>query len=66
MDGFLLLDRRGRIMDANPTACNLLGYVRSELLQMGIGDYEIGENAGETAAHLAKIESGGGKRFTTD
>ena len=30
-DGYLLYDDGGRLLDANPSACNVLGYERSEL-----------------------------------
>ncbi|HET7092547.1 MAG TPA: PAS domain-containing sensor histidine kinase, partial [Thermomicrobiales bacterium] len=37
-DGILLIDRRGRFVDANPAAGGLLGYDHAELLAVAIGD----------------------------
>ncbi len=37
-DAFFLLDNEGRILDANQSACDSLGYSRAELLAMNIAD----------------------------
>ena len=38
LDALLLADDDGRYIDANPAACVLLGYERSELLRMSVSD----------------------------
>lgn len=38
LDALLLADDEGRYIDANPAACVLLGYERSELLRMSASD----------------------------
>lgn len=38
MDALYWLDRRGRIIDVNETACHYLGYSREELLEMHLWD----------------------------
>jgi len=38
LDALLLADDEGRFIDANPAACVLLGYERSELLRMSVSD----------------------------
>jgi len=40
-DAIFLHDDTGEILDANQTACDNLGYTRSELLSMTIGDIEV-------------------------
>jgi len=37
-DGFFLSDAEGRFVDVNDRACEMLGYERSELLSMSVGD----------------------------
>ena len=39
---FVVHDMRGKIFDANQTACDNLGYSREELLAMEIRDIEVG------------------------
>lgn len=39
-DAFYLLDRNGRILDVNQTACTSLGYSREELLSLNIADVD--------------------------
>jgi len=41
-DAFILHDAEGRIIDANQSACNGLGYSREELLSLSIQDIEEG------------------------
>jgi len=40
IDGFVLFDVTGRILDSNPALSQMLGYSREELLQMNISDIE--------------------------
>lgn len=42
LDAILLMDDAGRYVDANPAACQLLGYARDELLQLGVADVTPG------------------------
>ncbi len=37
-DGIWLADRQGRLIDANPAACRLLGYTREQYLQLRVDD----------------------------
>ncbi|MDY6806711.1 MAG: ammonium transporter [Cyanobacteriota bacterium] len=39
-DAFILHDLKGKIIDANQSACSSLGYTREELLKLSIGDIE--------------------------
>jgi PAS domain S-box-containing protein len=38
LDAILVIDDKGRYVDANPAAVGLLGYTRDELLSLAIGD----------------------------
>ena len=42
LDAILLMDDAGRYVDANPAACQLLGYDREELLQLPVADVTPG------------------------
>ena len=65
MDGFLIMDRQGRIVEVNDAYCSFVGYSRDELLQMGIPDLEAKETPEETAEHLKAITEKGFDRFET-
>ncbi len=65
LDGFLLVDLQGRIIEVNEAYCQLTGYSRAELLGMGIADVEENENPSETVAHFRQIMSKGSERFET-
>jgi PAS domain-containing protein len=43
MDGFLLVDRRGRIKVVNKAYCRMTGYSEEELLAMCVSDLEAHE-----------------------
>ncbi|MHB1430478.1 MAG: PAS domain S-box protein, partial [Rhodocyclaceae bacterium] len=65
IDGFFSADASGRIRQANPAFCAMLGYEEAELLEMGIPDIEAAETAEETAAHIRKVLAQGHDRFDT-
>ncbi len=37
-DGFFVCDTQGYLIDANPAACHLLGYGRSEIASINVVD----------------------------
>lgn len=41
LNGFILADTNGNIVDVNPSYCNMIGYSREELLKMNIKQLEI-------------------------
>ncbi|NTV65108.1 MAG: PAS domain S-box protein, partial [Oscillochloris sp.] len=41
-DGVVLADRAGRFVEINPTLCAMLGYSRTELLQLGWSEIIVG------------------------
>jgi PAS domain S-box-containing protein len=65
IDGFLLLDVRGRILEANDAACAMTGFGRVELLRMGLDELKVGQPALDVPARLARIARDGAARFET-
>lgn len=65
MDGFLAMDRQGRIADANEAACRMLGYTREEMLKLTLRDIEAEESPDQTACHLERILEAGSDSFET-
>jgi PAS domain S-box-containing protein len=65
MDGFMVMDRQGNILDVNETYCRMLGYERRELLAMAISDFEGLEHFEETKHHRQRIIDTGHDRFET-
>ncbi len=60
MDGYILADKTGELIDVNPAYCESVGYSRDELLSMNIQDVEasltlqdIKEKIGQMIAHEA-------------
>ena len=69
IEGFLIINaqpgHKGEILDVNPAYCRMVGYSRSELLQMQISDLETLENSAEVQAHIQKICNEGSHYFET-
>lgn len=65
MDGFWLVDARGRILDVNDAYGKLTGYSREELQTMSITDIEAVETAEETARHVRRVKETGRDQFET-
>lgn len=65
MDGYVLTDMHGRILEVNDAYCRMIGYDKSELLYMPITDVEANETKAETAKHILHIQETGEDRFET-
>ncbi|MFI5342162.1 MAG: GAF domain-containing protein [Candidatus Methylomirabilales bacterium] len=65
MDAFCAVDTHGRLLDANNACSQMLGYSRSELLQMSVSALEVIETPEDTARHLERIIATGFDRFET-
>ena len=63
MDGFLLLDSQGHVLEVNETYCRMSGYSEQLLLNLHISDLEALETKAETVAHLHAIKTQGEGRF---
>ena len=70
IDGYLLYDAGGRILDANPAYCAIVGYTRDELTGMNLADLEALMPAEVLHEELRRYaqdehEAPGNKRFET-
>ena len=65
MDGFLISDTKGNILEVNNAYCKLLGYSRKELLSMNLADVEAMESPVEVQKHIRKLMRSGSHRFET-
>ena len=63
LDGFLIADTSGRIVDANTTLCTMLGYTQEEALQLNIADFEAIDSPEQIAAHIDAIMAVSLERF---
>ncbi|MDY3553310.1 PAS domain S-box protein [Gemmata sp. JC717] len=57
-DGIFLHGPDGAVRDANPRACESLGYTRAELLGMTVRDFDPTAGPGTLAAVLAHLDAG--------
>ncbi|HID62629.1 MAG TPA: PAS domain S-box protein, partial [Anaerolineae bacterium] len=55
-DAIFVLDARGDYLEANPSACQLLGYTKEELLKLNVRDVLAGEGKEEFLQWLAAPE----------
>ena len=65
MDGFLVVDGEGRILEVNEAYACLVGHSMEELVRMRIPDLEAAEHPEETTAHLQALLDRGQHRFET-
>ncbi len=63
MDGFCLVDMKGRLLQVNESYCRMSGYSEEELMTMNISDLEAGETPNGTSARIKKIMTEGKDRF---
>jgi PAS domain S-box-containing protein len=64
-DGFVLIDDKGNIIDANPAYCNMIEYSVEELLKMNVKDVELTQSEEEINRLLTKILTNGYDKFET-
>lgn len=64
LEGILLADTAGYYIDANPSACHLLGYTRAEIIGKHIGDFGLEEDRRHSPIRLECLKQGRGLRAT--
>jgi PAS domain S-box-containing protein/putative nucleotidyltransferase with HDIG domain len=63
-DGFWITSGpSGKIMDVNPSMCQMLGYTRSELLRMSVADVEASDSVREIEERIVKVVTDGTANF---
>jgi len=65
MDGFILADTNGRLLDVNPAYCDMAGYSREELLRMNIRQLEVQLGPEEIERRIEQMVEQGKDRFET-
>ena len=65
LDGYLMLDLQGNVLDVNDAYSRLIGYSRQELLEMNIADIDVYETDGKTAEYISHMIDVGAQRFET-
>ncbi len=65
LDGFLMLDADGRLLEINPAAAALLGYEPSEFRTLALTDIVADGDASALRARLDRIRARGADRFET-
>ncbi|MCZ7599310.1 MAG: PAS domain S-box protein [Gammaproteobacteria bacterium] len=65
VDGFLIMDAQGRILEVNDTYCAMSGSRRANWSQMRMTDLEAAETAPMVAAHIADMIAAGSAWFET-
>lgn len=65
LDGFLMTDLDGRVLDVNDSYINISGFSRPELLTMNLHQLQAEESIEQSKEHLSNIQQYGGQRYTT-
>ena len=65
MDGYVVFERAGRIVEANAAIAEILGYTEDELLERSIADLRAENSTESPSTALAEIQAHGKLRFAT-
>jgi PAS domain S-box-containing protein len=65
IDGFLLVDLKGNILETNDSYCQMVGYSRDELLKLHILSIDAIDNKDDVARRFELIIQDGSLRFGT-
>ena len=63
IDGFIMTDSQGKLIEVNEAYCGLSGYSANELLTMHISNLEAMEAPQQVASHIHKMRFKGADRF---
>ena len=63
MDGFLVIDTQGNLVEANQSYCQKTGYNEQELLTMSLSDLDAVQGVTQIASHIEKVIEHGEDRF---
>ncbi|GAV20343.1 blue-light-activated protein [Mariprofundus micogutta] len=63
MDGFILADVQGQLVDVNPAYCDMVGYSRDELLGMNIVQMEAWLTPEQVGEKIGRMMQDGSARF---
>ncbi len=64
-DGFIAINAKRMLTDANEAYCRMSGYTREELLKLSIHDIDADETSDDTAARFTRILETGRETFET-
>ncbi|AOY58602.1 PAS domain S-box protein [Desulfococcus multivorans] len=65
IDGFMIVDQDGYILDVNDAYCKLVGYDRNAMLKMSVDRIEAMESASDVERRIKEITALGRGRFET-
>ena len=65
LDGYILADTEGKLLEVNNAYCDIVGYSREELLKMNIRDLEVQFAPSQVDEHIKRMVSLGSDRFET-
>ncbi|CAK0773141.1 two-component system, sensor histidine kinase and response regulator [Gammaproteobacteria bacterium] len=65
IDGYLVVNQAGRIIDCNAALSEITGYSTAKITTLYISDLEIIESPDEIGARMGRIMASGSDRFTT-
>ncbi|MEI6753713.1 MAG: PAS domain S-box protein [Paludibacter sp.] len=65
MDGYWMVDKKGKILEVNDSYCQMIGYSNEELLKMWVADIEYIESQEDVEAHIQYVIINGSGRFET-
>lgn len=63
MDGYLLCDLEGRLLEVNRSYCRMSGYSEQELLGTSLADLEAAETPSDTVSRIQRVVAQGEHRF---
>jgi PAS domain S-box-containing protein len=63
LDGFMIVDADGKIIDVNPAYEQILGYPRNEFIGKRIADIEVIDSHKDVIARIERIQKNGYERF---